>query len=45
MKILQAGGIVEPEPPESELQRIEEYLLADRRQRSCRRLPEDQRKR
>jgi hypothetical protein len=29
MKILQAGGIVEPEPPESELQRIEEYLLAD----------------
>jgi hypothetical protein len=29
LEILQAGGIVEPEPPESELERIEQYLLAE----------------
>jgi hypothetical protein len=29
VEILQAGGIVEPEPPESELERIEQYLLAE----------------
>jgi hypothetical protein len=28
VEILQAAGIVEPEPPESELSRIEQYLLA-----------------
>jgi hypothetical protein len=27
--ILQSAGIVEPEPPESELERIEQYLLAE----------------
>ena len=27
--ILQAAGVVEPEPPESELERIEQYLLAE----------------
>jgi hypothetical protein len=27
--ILQAAGIIEPEPPESELERIEKYLLAE----------------
>ena len=27
--ILQSAGIVEPEPPESELERLEEYLLAE----------------
>jgi len=29
LEILQAAGIVEPEPPESELERIEQYLLAE----------------
>ena len=29
MEILQAAGIIEPEPPESELERIEQYLLAE----------------
>jgi hypothetical protein len=29
VEILQAAGIVEPEPPESELERIEKYLLAE----------------
>ncbi|MBV8099734.1 MAG: hypothetical protein JOZ31_11300 [Verrucomicrobia bacterium] len=29
VEILQAGGIVEPEPPESELDRIERYLVAE----------------
>jgi hypothetical protein len=29
VEILQAAGIVEPEPPESELARIEQYLLAE----------------
>ena len=29
LEILQAGGVVEPEPPESELDRIEQYLLAE----------------
>jgi hypothetical protein len=29
VEILQAGGIVEHEPPESELERIEQYLLAE----------------
>ena len=29
MEILQAGGVVEPEPPESELDRIEQYLSAE----------------
>jgi hypothetical protein len=27
--ILQAAGVVEPEPPESELARMEQYLLAE----------------
>jgi hypothetical protein len=30
VEILQAAGVVEPEPPESELERIEQYLLAER---------------
>ena len=29
LEILQAGGVVEPEPPESELHRIEQYLSAE----------------
>ena len=29
VEILQAGGIVEPEAPESELDRLEQYLLAE----------------
>jgi hypothetical protein len=29
VEILQAGGVVEPEPPESELDRIEQYLSAE----------------
>jgi hypothetical protein len=29
VEILQAGGIVEPESPESELERIEQYFLAE----------------
>jgi hypothetical protein len=29
VEILQAGGVVEPEPPESELDRIEQYLAAE----------------
>ena len=29
MEILQAGGVVEPEPPESELDRIEQHLSAE----------------
>jgi hypothetical protein len=29
VEILQAAGVVEPEPPESELERIEQYLLAE----------------
>ena len=29
MEILQAGGVVGPEPPESELDRIEQYLSAE----------------
>jgi hypothetical protein len=29
LEILQAGGVVEPEPPESELDRIEQYLLVE----------------
>jgi hypothetical protein len=29
IEILQAAGIVEPEPPESELERIEKYLLTE----------------
>ena len=29
VEILQAGGVVDPEPPESELERIEQYLLAE----------------
>ncbi|HYZ74378.1 MAG TPA: hypothetical protein VE641_14980 [Chthoniobacterales bacterium] len=29
LEILQAGGVVEPEPPESELEWIEQYLLAE----------------
>jgi len=28
-EILQAAGVVEPEPPESELERMEQYLLAE----------------
>jgi hypothetical protein len=28
VEILQAAGIIEPEPPESELERIEDYLMA-----------------
>ena len=27
--ILQAGGVIEPGPPESELERIEQYVLAE----------------
>jgi len=29
LEILQKAGIVEPDPPESELERIEQYLSAD----------------
>jgi hypothetical protein len=29
VEILQAGGVVEPEPPESELDRIDQYLSAE----------------
>ena len=29
VQILQAAGLVEPEAPESELERIEQYLMAD----------------
>ena len=29
VELMQAGGIVEPEPPESELERIEQYALAE----------------
>jgi hypothetical protein len=29
VEILQAAGTIEPEPPESELERIEQYLLAE----------------
>jgi hypothetical protein len=29
IEILQAAGIIEPEPPESELERIEDYLMAE----------------
>jgi hypothetical protein len=29
VEILQAAGVVEPEPPESELERIEQYLLPE----------------
>jgi hypothetical protein len=29
VEILQAGGVVEPEPPESELDRIEQHLSAE----------------
>jgi hypothetical protein len=29
VETLQAAGVVEPEPPESELERIEEYLSAE----------------
>jgi hypothetical protein len=29
VEILQAAGVVEPEPPETELERIEQYLLAE----------------
>jgi hypothetical protein len=29
VEILQAGGVVEPEAPESELERIEQYLSAE----------------
>jgi hypothetical protein len=29
IEILQAAGVIEPEAPESELDRIEQYLLAD----------------
>jgi hypothetical protein len=29
VEILQAAGVVAPEPPESELERIEQYLLAE----------------
>ena len=29
LEILQAGGMVEPEPPESELERIELHLMAE----------------
>ena len=29
VEILQAAGAIEPEPPESELERIEQYLLAE----------------
>ena len=29
MEILQAAGVIEPEPPETELARMEQYLLAE----------------
>jgi hypothetical protein len=29
VEILQAAGVVEPEPPESELERIQQYLLTE----------------
>jgi hypothetical protein len=29
IEILQAAGVIEPEPPESELDRIESYLMAE----------------
>ena len=29
VEILQAAGVIEPEPPESELARMEQYLLAE----------------
>src|SRR5437016_9555004 len=29
IEILQTAGVIEPEPPESELERIERYLLAE----------------